>query len=171
MQPQSELVTVFRSADPSAESEATTIRDLLAEAGLSAELWGDDAPGVPAGAYEVRVPAPEVSRAEALIAARESEVAEPGDASDALDLVTVFGSDAHNSEMEAIAIRSILEASGIPAVIVGTSLYPNLPFEVRVPRNQYEAALLAIAESQAAGPQAAEEAERASETQTSERTE
>ena len=86
-----------------------------------------------------------------------------GDASHDLDLATVFRSNLHNAEMEALSIRSILDASDIPSVVVGASLLPNLPFEVRVPRAYLEEAQRVIRESQAAGPAAAEEAERASE--------
>jgi len=93
---------------------------------------------------------------------------ESGDASDALDLVTLFSSDEHNAEMQAMSVRAILEAGGIPAVIVGSSVYPNLPFEVRVPKAQLEEARLAILDAQAAGPEAAEEAEQAGEASGSE---
>jgi hypothetical protein len=85
------------------------------------------------------------------------------DTSDDLDLVTVFSSDKHTSEMEAIGIQSILESGGISSVIVGGGVIPSIPFEVRVPRARLEEALRLIAESEAAGPRAAEEAERASE--------
>lgn len=163
LEPELELVTVFRSADHSAEAEAAAVRDLLASAGLSAELLADDAPGVPSGAWEVRVPPSEVSRAEALIDARQPELEQQGDNSHAFDLVTVFSSDAHAAEMEAMGIRSVLDANGIPSVIVGSSVYPNLPFEVRVPSNHLEDARSVIEESRAAGPQAADEAARASE--------
>lgn len=87
---------------------------------------------------------------------------EPDD-SENFDLVTVFSSEDHNSEMQAQAVQSVLEAGGIPAVIVGSSVLPNLPFEVRVPSARLEEAEKVIADSEAAGPAAAEEAERASE--------
>jgi hypothetical protein len=88
---------------------------------------------------------------------------EPLDDSEDLDLVTVFDSDKHTSQMEAQFIRGILEAGGVPAVIVGNTALPYLPFEVRVPKARLEEAERLIAEAQASGPQAAEEAERASE--------
>jgi hypothetical protein len=91
---------------------------------------------------------------------------EAGDASDSLSLVTVFSSDAHDAEMEAFAVRGVLDANEIPSVIVGASLYPNLPFEVRVPGNCADDARRAIAESRTAGPSGADEAERASENAT-----
>ena len=87
---------------------------------------------------------------------------EPDDSED-FDLVTVFSSDEHNAEMQAQAVQSVLEAGGIPAVIVGSSVLPNLPFEVRVPSSRVEEAEKIIADSEAAGPAGAEEAERASE--------
>ena len=87
---------------------------------------------------------------------------EPDDSED-FDLVTVFSSDEHNAEMQAQAVQSVLEAGGISAVIVGSSVLPSLPFEVRVPSSRLEEAQTIIAESEAAGPAGAEEAERASE--------
>jgi hypothetical protein len=88
---------------------------------------------------------------------------EPLNTSEDLDLVSVFSSDQHTADMEAAMIQSILAAGGIPSVIVGGVEMPNLPCEVRVPQARLEEALLLIAESQAAGPQAADEAEKASE--------
>lgn len=87
---------------------------------------------------------------------------EPDDSED-FDLVTVFSSDEHDAEMEALAVQSVLEAGGIPAVIVGSSVLPSLPFEVRVPSSRLEEAQKLIADSKAAGPAGAAEAERASE--------
>ena len=85
------------------------------------------------------------------------------DTSEDLDLVTVFDSDKHTSQMEAQFIRGILEAGGVPAVVVGNTALPYFPFEVRVPKARLEEAFRLIAESEAAGPRAADEAEQASE--------
>ena len=82
-----------------------------------------------------------------------------------LDLVTVFEADGITAEMESMGIQSIQEANGIAAVTVGASVIPSLPFEVRVPKADLERALILIAEAQAAGPSAAEEAEQAGEQQ------
>lgn len=79
------------------------------------------------------------------------------------DLVTVFSSDNHNAEMLALEIESILDASGIPTVIVGGTAFPSLPFEVRVPQARLEEAQQAIRAAEEAGPAAAEEAERQTE--------
>jgi hypothetical protein len=43
-------------------------------------------------------------------------------------------------EVEAWVVKNLLEASGIPALVVGDSVLPNLPFEVKVaPRHADEA--------------------------------
>ncbi len=94
-----------------------------------------------------------------------AEPSEPLDVSDDLDLVTVFSSNNHDAEMEAMAIRGVLDAGGVPSLVVGDSVLPFFSFEVRVPRIWLEEAERLIAESRAAGPQGAEEAEEASETQ------
>lgn len=159
----SDWVTVFRSAEHSAEEEASAACELLQNQGIQAVLADADTPGVPFGTWEVRVPATEGARAETIIAAKAEEVEAPGDASHDMDLVTLFTSDAHNAEMEAMAIQGILEAGGIPSVLVGFQAMPSLPFEVRVPSARADEARRLIAESQAGGPEAAEQAEKASE--------
>jgi len=78
------------------------------------------------------------------------------DASHDLDLVTAFASDAHNAEMLALEIQSLLEAQDIPTLLVSGSQLPSLPFEVRVPRARLEEALAVIAAAEQAGPEAAE---------------
>jgi hypothetical protein len=80
-----------------------------------------------------------------------------------LDMVTLFSSSNVDSEMEATAIRTMLEANGIPSVVVGASTIPSLEFQVQVPRGRLEEAERVIAEARAAGPEAAAEAEAASE--------
>jgi hypothetical protein len=59
-------------------------------------------------------------------------------------------------------IRGLLEANGIPSVLSVTP-YPNLGSGIRVPRGMMEEALRVIREAQAAGPEAAAEAEAAGE--------
>jgi hypothetical protein len=95
----------------------------------------------------------------------EPESPEQLDTSEELDLVTVFSVNHAGAEMEAMMIRGLLEAGGIPAVIVSTSEFPSLPFEVRVPRAQVDVARRLVTESEAAGPQGAEEAEESTEGQ------
>jgi hypothetical protein len=81
-----------------------------------------------------------------------------------LDPVTVFSSMNHDAEMEALALRSLLEANGIESTVVGPSTIPSVEFQVQVPRAQLEAAERVMREAREAGPAAAEEAEAAQET-------
>jgi hypothetical protein len=147
-------VTVFRSAEPDREVEAANIAERLRSAGIQAYVAGDDVPGVVVDTCEVRVPADFSEQAEALVGPGFEE----GDTSPELDLVTIFSSQNHNAEMEALAIQSILESAGIQSVVVGASSIPSLPFEVQVARSTVDDAERAIAAARAAGPEAAEEA-------------
>jgi len=89
---------------------------------------------------------------------------DPGDvdASHNLDLITLYDSTTVDAEIESDIIRGILDANGIPSVLC-TSPYPPLGFQVKVPRAFLADAERVIAEAQAAGPAAAEEAEAATE--------
>ena len=78
-------------------------------------------------------------------------------------MVAVFSSSNHDAEMEALAVRGVLEASGIPALVVGPHVLPNLEFQVQVPEHVAAEAQRLIAEARAAGPEAAAEAEAATE--------
>jgi hypothetical protein len=153
-------VTVFRSADPDAEEQVTVLRDMLGGAGIAAEVFDDSAPGVPEGAFEVRVPPAQQADAEQLIETQKDFTPTELDLSHDLDMVPVFVSESSEAEMVSMQIRSILEAQGIPSVLVSGSVFPNLAFEVRVPKLQLEEARKAIAAAEEAGPSAAEEAER-----------
>ena len=84
------------------------------------------------------------------------------DTSHDLDMVTLLTSTTIDAEMEAGILSSLLEASGIPALVIG-SPFPNVGYQVRVPRAQAEEARRLMEEAQAAGPAAAAEAEAASE--------
>ena len=88
------------------------------------------------------------------------------DPSHDLDLVTIFSSSNVDAEMEALAIHSILQASGIPSVVVGASTIPALDFQVQVPRANVAEAQRVLQEAREAGPEAAAEAEAASENGT-----
>lgn len=85
------------------------------------------------------------------------------DASHELDLVSLFASSNVDAEMEAVNIHSILQANGIPSLLVGASTIPSLEFQVQVPRIHLEEAQRILEEARAAGPEAAAEAEAASE--------
>jgi len=158
---------VFRSADTSAQEDAAAVAQLLSDAGIPAKLLDDSAPGVPQGAWEVCVSADDGARADALIATHplEDEVASP-DASHDLDTVTVFRATAGTStDSEAMTVKGLLDAAGIPAVLVGDARFPNLPEHVQVPRLRAAEARRVIAEALAEGPRAAEEEEAESERQ------
>ncbi len=155
------MVTVFRSADPTAQEDATAVLEVLTGNGIAGTLVDDSAPGVPSGAWEVRVQAADSARAEALIAA---QLIEPTDESHALDLVTVFRSAGSTSEMEAMSVKALLESSGIDAVLVADARLPNLPDEVRVASRDLTQAKRLIADALAAGPGGAAEAEAQTET-------
>jgi hypothetical protein len=157
-----DLVTVYRSMDADAAEDAECIVELLTDAGIQAVFLDDSAPGVVEGAFEVRVPAADAARAEELIAENPpSEEAEELDPSHEFDLKTIASAA---SEMEAMGIKNLLDSSGIQAVLVGDSVLPNFPFEVRVARDQVDRARQLIADAETEGPAAAEEAERASES-------
>ena len=57
----------------------------------------------------------------------------------------------------------MLEAAGIPSVLSAPSVIPSLEFQVQVPRAEAAEAERVLAEARAAGPEAAAEAEAASE--------
>jgi Putative prokaryotic signal transducing protein len=157
-----DLIAVYRSMDADAKEDAECVVELLQDSAIQAVLHNDSAPGVPAGVFEVRVPAADAARAEELIAENPlPEEAEEVDPSSDLDLETITSG---TSEMQAIGIKNLLESNGIAAVLVGDSVLPNFPFEVRVARDQVERARLLIADAEKIGPAAAEEAERASES-------
>jgi hypothetical protein len=80
-----------------------------------------------------------------------------------LDMVTIFSSQNHDAEMEAMALKSLLDANGIDSAVVGSTTIPSVEFQVQVPRSMMEEAEKVMADAQAAGPAAAEEAEAAGE--------
>ena len=164
---ETDLITVYRSADSDAGQEAKAIQEVLMKGGFDARLFGDNATGVVEGAYEVRVPRVEREAAEALIDEHASieDVPASVDPSHDLDLVTVAMTDGTTGEMEAMAIQSVLDANEIESVIVGNSTLPTMGFEVRVAEEEQKEATAAIEEAKAAGPDAALEAEQAGEHQ------
>jgi hypothetical protein len=157
-----DLTTVYRSMDADAKEDTDCILELLTDEGIQAVLLDDSAPGVPKGVFEVRVPTADAARAEELIAENPlpNEV-DDVDPSSELDLENVASAA---SEMEAMSIKNLLDSNGIAAVLVGDSVLPNFAFEVRVAHDQADRARLLIAEAEKTGPEAAEEAERASES-------
>lgn len=79
------------------------------------------------------------------------------------EMAVLFSSSNVDAEMEAGTIHQVLEASGIPSVVVGPSVLPSLEFQVQVERAHLEEAKGVVADAQAAGPAAAAEAEAATE--------
>jgi hypothetical protein len=88
----------------------------------------------------------------------DSEESELDDSHE-LDMVTLVTLP---TEMNAEVIHGILEANGISSVVVRTP-YPSFPTMVRVARVDVEQAERALREAEAAGPEAAAQAEAASE--------
>ena len=181
------FVPVFSSAGLLGLADVAFVRGVLEAGGIPVLSRGSGyaGAGIP---VEVLVPQDRIEEARRLLA--DAEAAGPSSADDAesasegvlsaglrypqdmgntpddsedFDLVTVFSSDEHNAEMQAQAVQSVLEAGGIPCMIMGTEMIPALPIEVRVPKARLAEAQALLAESEAAGPKAAEEAERASE--------
>ena len=85
------------------------------------------------------------------------------DPSHDFDMVTLYSSLGVDAEMEADFIHGVLESNGIPSIVVRGAEYPVLGYEVQAPRSRVAEAERLIAEAQAAGPEAAAEAEAASE--------
>ena len=84
--------------------------------------------------------------------------------SHALDMVALWDSSNIDSEVEADMIRGVLDSNGIPTLLVGgASQFPNLGFQVQVPRGKVVEAQRLIEEAKAAGPEAAAAGELASE--------
>jgi hypothetical protein len=157
-------VTAFRSSDPSAYEEAAGVLELLTNDGLSGGLTGDNARGVFAAVWKVQVESKYSAEAEALIADSCGEDNVPNvSASHDLDLVAVFRSAGNTSEIEVLSVKGVLDAAGICAMIENDARFPNLPAEVRVPRNHVTDAKRLIADALAAGAAAADEAEAAGE--------
>lgn len=68
------------------------------------------------------------------------------------DLQTIFHAEGSAiAEIEALEIKSLLESNGIRAIMVGDSVLPNLPFEIKVARKHAERARQLIAEARDAG--------------------
>ena len=84
------------------------------------------------------------------------------DTSHDLDMAPLYFSQTIEGEVEAEIIRGVLEANGIPSTVVGSPV-PSLGYLIHVPRSRLEEAKRVIAEQEAAGPEAAAEAEAATE--------
>ena len=74
-------------------------------------------------------------------------------------MTAVFSSSNHDAEMESLAVKGVLDANNIPAILVGPHILPNLEFQVQVPEHLAEAAQQALREARQGGRRAAEEGE------------
>jgi hypothetical protein len=84
------------------------------------------------------------------------------DTSHDLDMVPLYFSQTIEAESEAEVIRGILETNGIPATI-SSSPVTSLGHAIQVPRSRVDDARRIVEEQRLAGPEAAAEAEAASE--------
>jgi hypothetical protein len=75
----------------------------------------------------------------------------------------VFSSSNHDAEMEAMAIKGVLDSNDIPATIVGPSVLPVFEFQVQVPQHLLDRARQLIREARQGGRRSADEAEAATE--------
>jgi hypothetical protein len=165
MSASADFVTVYRSMDAAAKEDCEAVVDMLREEGISALMLDDNSPGLVQGTFEVRVPARDAAKAEKLIAENQlPDEAEEVDDSSNLDLETVFHVEGSGglAEMQALNVKNLLESNGIGAVLVGDSVLPNLPFEIRVAREQADLARRLIADAEESGPIGADEVERQS---------
>jgi hypothetical protein len=78
-------------------------------------------------------------------------------------MVAVFSSSNHDGEMEAMAVKGVLDSNGIPAILVGPHVLPSLEFQVQVPAHLVDEALQTIRDARQDGRRAAAEGEAASE--------
>lgn len=154
------LVPVYRASDRNAAQDVEVVRNLLISSGLDAAI-ADDNHGLPDGTFEIRVPPEQADRAnEILSAAPARGEASVVDRSSDLDMVTLRRFDGATGEMQAMAIKGILDSMGINSVVVGTSALPSLSFFLQVAQADAERANAAIQEADANAPAAAAEADR-----------
>lgn len=79
-------------------------------------------------------------------------------------MVVAFRSSKHNGELEAMAVKNLMDAGGIPAILSGPGVLPSLEFEVLVPEHLATKAHDLLRDARQNGRRAAEigEAETAS---------
>ena len=78
-------------------------------------------------------------------------------------MTPVFSSSNFDAEMEAMAIKAVLDGNGIPATVVGSRVLPMLEFQVQVPQHLLAQARQVIREARQGGRRAADEGEAATE--------
>jgi hypothetical protein len=78
-------------------------------------------------------------------------------------MTPVFSSSNHDAEMEAMAIKGVLDSNGIPAMVIGPSVLPIFEFQVQVPQHLLVQARQLIREARQGGRSAADEGEASTE--------
>ena len=81
----------------------------------------------------------------------------------ALDMVTLPQGNV-STESEADMIRGVLDANGIPSLLVASPQVPVFGYEIKVPRGKLMQAEAVVRDALAAGPEAASEAEAETES-------
>jgi Putative prokaryotic signal transducing protein len=145
--------------DTNAKRDCEILFDLLRTRGIPAVVLDDSAEGIVEGTFEVRVPAHDAAKAERLL--REHPLPddfERVDPSSKLDIETVFHAEGSGplAEMQAMGVKNLLESNGIAAILFGDSVLPNMPFEVKVARENAERASRLIAEAESSAAEAGE---------------
>jgi hypothetical protein len=74
-------------------------------------------------------------------------------------MTAVFSSSNHDAEMEAMAVKGVLDANDIPSILVGPHILPNLEFQVQVPRHLLAQAEQLLRDARQDGRRAADEGE------------
>lgn len=74
-------------------------------------------------------------------------------------MLPVFSSSNYDAEMEAMAVKGVLDANDIPAILVGPHVLPMLEFQVQVPEHLLDQARQLLRDSRQGGRKAADESE------------
>ena len=74
-------------------------------------------------------------------------------------MTPVFSSSNHDAEMEAMAIKGVLDSNGIQAMVIGPSVLPIFEFQVQVPQHLLAQARQLIRVARQGGRSAADEGE------------
>ena len=149
-------VTLYQSAHPHSEEEAHEILDTLREGGIgTVRVRQDDEPGGGVRSFLVEVDSSEAYDAQAFLE-KKGVTPESLDAGSSMDFRVVFYSDKHDSEPEALAVQTLLEANGITAFLDESSPLPNFPHKVLVASADAARAREVIESARATGPMDAE---------------
>lgn len=74
-------------------------------------------------------------------------------------MLPVFSSSNYDAEMEAMAVKGVLDANDIPAILVGPHVLPMLEFQVQVPEHLLDQARQLLRDARQGGRKAADESE------------